>query len=625
MLDHISCPQDIKGMSLPQLEALAGQIRRRLLEVVSETGGHLASNLGAVELTLALHYVYDFPTDKLIWDVGHQAYVHKILTGRNDRFDTIRCQAGLAGFPKTCESPYDCFGTGHASTSISAGVGFALARDVKRQTHEVLSVIGDGALTGGMAYEALNHAGHLRLNMKVILNDNDMSIDPNIGGLANSLAKFRSDPTYRRAKKDLESFVKAIPALGPRMSDVAERMTDSFKSFLMPGGFLEAFGFKYYGPVDGHDLEALIRVFQNAKTIRQPLLIHTITKKGKGYQPAEERPGKFHGASPFVIATGESKKAASAPTYTDAFAKTLIRLGAEDDRIVGITAAMASGTGLHEFADHFPSRVYDVGIAEEHATTMAAALALDGMKPVLCLYSTFLQRAVDQVIHDIALQQAPVVIAIDRAGLVGEDGPTHHGVFDYTYMAMVPGMVVMAPKDETELAHMLHSAFTYDCPVALRYPRGQGPGGNRPDTLERIPKGKGEVLRQGDDIALVAIGSMVAPAMDAAERLEKEGIAARVVNARFVKPLDEDLLREVGDQVQAIVTLEENVLSGGFGQRVLSFYESRGDHPPVLTIGLPDAFVDHGKTADLKADLGLDGPGIARQVLAWKEARNLGL
>lgn len=624
MLNAITCPQNIKGMTIPQLESLAQQIRSRLLDVVSDTGGHLASNLGAVELTLALHYVYDFPEDKLIWDVGHQAYVHKMLTGRNDRFNTIRCEAGLSGFPKICESPYDCFGTGHASTSISAGVGFALARDAKREHHEVLAVIGDGAMTGGMAYEALNHAGHLNLNMKVILNDNEMSIDSNIGGLANSLATFRSDPNYRRAKKDLESLIKAIPALGPKMSDVAERMTDSVKSALMPGGFLEAFGFKYFGPVDGHDLEALIRVFQNAKSIRQPLLIHTLTIKGKGYRPAEERPGKFHGASPFVIATGENKKASSGLTYTDAFAQILTRLARDDDRIVGITAAMGSGTGIAAFGTHFPDRVYDVGIAEEHATTMAASMALAGMRPVLALYSTFLQRGVDQVIHDIALQEAPVILAVDRAGLVGEDGPTHHGVFDLTYLSMIPNMTVMAPKDEAELAHMFYSALAYGSPVAIRYPRGQGPGTPLPDDFTLIPKGQGEVLREGQDLVLVAIGAMVAPALEAADLLAQKGISAGVVNARFAKPLDANLLRDQATKTKALVTLEENVLSGGFGQGVMAFLNDQAIDLPILTLGLPDTFVEHGKTPSLKAKLALDPQGIAASILTWKEGQDLG-
>lgn len=623
MLAGITCPQDIKGMTIPQLERLAAQIRRRLLEVVSETGGHLASNLGAVELTLALNYVFDFPTDNLIWDVGHQAYVHKILTGRNDRFDSIRCQGGLSGFPKACESPYDCFGTGHASTSISAGVGFALARDAQKQKHEVIAVIGDGALTGGMAYEGMNHAGHLGLNMKIILNDNERSIDSNVGGFAENLTKFRSDPTYRRAKKDLDAMVKAIPALGPKMSELAERLTESVKTVLVPGDSFESFGLKYYGPVDGHDLEALIHVLRNAKAIKQPLLVHVMTTKGKGYAPAEERPGAFHGTGPFVIDSGESKKAASGPSYTDVFAKTLIRLAAADHRIVGITAAMGSGTGLQEFGEHYPKRVFDVGIAEEHAATMAASMAMGGLRPVLALYSTFLQRSIDQVIHDIALQDAPVVLAVDRAGLVGEDGPTHHGVFDLSYLSMIPNMIVMAPKDEVELAHMLYSAFRYEKPVAVRYPRGRGPGGNWPDTHKFIPAGKGEVLREGEDLVLTAIGSMVAPALEAAERLEEEGLSVGVVNARFAKPLDDELLKDLAERYPTMITLEENVLSGGFGQRVRSFLQEEGYALRIHSLGLPDEFVEHGKSEDLKAKLGLDVDGIVREVLSYKEAGKL--
>lgn len=617
MLHAINSSADLKRLSIPQLTLLAEDIRERLISVVSTTGGHLASNLGAVELTLALHYVYGFPNDKIIWDVGHQAYTHKLLTGRNEAFGDLRCTDGLSGFPKRCESPYDCFGTGHASTSISAAVGFALSRDLKKERHHVLAVIGDGAMTGGMAFEALNHAGHLGLNMKVILNDNDMSIDRNVGGLSDYLTMLRSDPNYNRAKSDVGSLINSIPAVGGKMATMADRMKDSFKYMLVPGEFFEELGFKFYGPVNGHDIEALIHVFKNAKSIRKPLIIHCMTTKGKGYTPAEIRPDKFHGTGAFHVHTGEVKAEKKAPTYTDVFAETLIDLAKKDDRIVGITAAMGSGTGIATFGKTFPNRVFDVGIAEEHATTMASAMALNGLKPVLALYSTFLQRGFDQLIHDAALQEAPLVVAVDRAGLVGEDGPTHHGVFDLSYLRMIPNVTVMAPKDEREFQHMLYSAFRYDRTVAVRYPRGGGSGAALGTTYEWIPPGTAESLRDGGDVALIAIGAMVEPALSAADHLAEQGIKAAVVNARFVKPLDTALLKTVIDHAACVVTLEENALMGGFGSAVLEWMQEAGVCKPVLRIGLPDNFVEQGNVSDLKERLGLDPANLAKRINQW--------
>lgn len=624
MLESIHSPADLKRLNMAQLTQLAEDVRARLISVVSDTGGHLASNLGAVELTIAMHAVFDFSKDKLVWDVGHQAYTHKLLTGRNDAFAGLRCTDGLSGFPKICESPYDCFGTGHASTSISAAVGFALSRDLQKQRHDVLAVIGDGAMTGGMAFEALNHAGHLGLNMKVILNDNDMSIDRNVGGLSDYLTILRSNPNYNRAKSDVGSLINSIPAVGNKMAHMADRMKDSFKYMLVPGEFFEELGFKYYGPVNGHDLEALIHVFKNAKAIRKPLIIHCLTVKGKGYLPAEKRPDKFHGTGAFHIKTGEVKSEKKNATYTDVFAETLIDLAKKDDRIVGITAAMGSGTGIATFGKTFPDRVFDVGIAEEHATTMASAMALAGLKPVLALYSSFLQRGFDQLIHDAALQEAPLVVAVDRAGLVGEDGPTHHGVFDLSYLRMIPNVTVMAPKDEREFQHMLYSAFQYESTVAVRYPRGSGDGAALGSSYEFIPKGKAEQLRSGDDVAIFAIGAMVTAALEAAERLAAEGIEATVVNARFVKPLDHAMLASIIPAAAHVVTVEENVLMGGFGSAILEWMQEERMQKPVTRIGLPDAFVEQGKVTDLKERTGLTATRIFERIKDCLSDQNRG-
>ena len=615
-LQQIKSPDDIKTMNMSELKVLAQEIRETLIQVVSENGGHLAPNLGVVELTLALHMVFHTPEDKIIWDVGHQSYVHKLLTGRYEQFHTVRTLDGLSGFPKRSESEHDAFGAGHSSTSISAAVGFAKARDLRGGKNNVIAVIGDGAMTGGMAFEALENAGHMDSNIIVILNDNEMSIDPNVGALAEYLSRARSNPAYTKSKDDVEELLKKIPGIGDKMFKAADKLKDSLKYLLVPGVLFEEFGFKYYGPINGHDLPALMTVLENVKGINRPVLIHVETKKGKGYAPAEKNPDLFHGVSPFHIQTGELKKKSTVPSYTSVFGKTLAELGAQDDRIVGITAAMGKGTGINVFQEQFPARTIDVGIAEEHAVTMAAAMALDGYKPVVAIYSTFLQRAYDQVMHDVALQNAPVVFCLDRAGLVGDDGPTHHGIFDVSYLRHIPNMVCMAPKDENELRHMLNSALTYNRPVAMRYPRGEGLGVPMDEALQVLPLGKAEVLQEGDKVTLLALGSMVHIAEQAAERLQAElGITPTVINARFAKPLDADTILQYAGQDTLLVTLEEQAVTGGFGSAVLELYNQHGiDARNVLTIGIADSFVQHGNTARLKEMQGLDVESVVAKV-----------
>lgn len=616
MIENIRS-KDIKRMSMDQLRSLADEIRQRLIEVTAKNGGHLAPNLGIVEITLALHYVYDFPEDKLVWDVGHQAYVHKILTGRNDRFDTLRQWQGLSGFPKRSESVYDDFGVGHASTSISAAVGFAAARDLMHADNDVIAVIGDGAMTGGMAFEAMNYASHLQTKMTVILNDNEMSIDPNVGGMSQYLTRLRTDPGYNRMKDDLELLLKRIPNIGPKMAELADRLKDSVKYMLTSGSFFEELGFRYYGPVNGHDIEELIRVFENSKQFDAPVLIHCLTEKGKGYLPAMKNPGKFHGVGAFDIETGEVLDRSTQPSYTKIFAKTLIDLAENDGRLVGITAAMGSGTGMSEFGKAFPGRMFDVGIAEEHATTMASAMALAGLKPVVAIYSSFMQRGYDQLIHDCALQQVPAIFALDRAGLVGADGPTHHGVFDLSFLRTIPGMTVMAPKDEPELQNMLYSAVQYDCLTAIRYPRGRGPGEAMVEKYTLLPYGKAEVLCEGKDATIIAIGSMVVPAMETAAILEDKGLDVGVVNARFVKPLDKECIVQVAKATGHLITMEENVLAGGFGSAVLETVNDEMLSCPVLRLGIEDRFVEHGDTAILKDQLGLVPEKMAARILSF--------
>lgn len=612
-LEVLSKEGGLKKLSLTELGHLAAEIRECLIETTAQNGGHLAPNLGIVELTLALHRVFDFPHDIITWDVGHQAYVHKILSGRLERFHTLRQFEGLSGFPKRSESDYDDFGAGHASTSISAATGFAIARDLNGEKKEVLAVIGDGAMTGGMVYEALNHAGHLNLNMTVILNDNEMSIDTNVGAISEYLTKVRSDPQYSKVKENLDGLFKRIPTVGNKMADFADKIKDTVKSMLISGAFFEELGFKYFGPINGHDIPALIQVLENSKSFNRPVLIHVQTKKGKGYVPAELRPDKFHGTGAFHVPTGEAVKKDKNPSYTSIFAKTLIEMAKTDERLVGLTAAMPSGTGIGEFQKAFPSRAFDVGIAEEHATTLAAALALAGKKPVLAIYSTFMQRGFDQLIHDCALQKAPVILALDRAGIVGEDGPTHHGVFDLSYLRMIPNMTIMAPKDENELQHMLYSANCYERLVALRYPRGEGEGVGLDSELKLLSYGKSEVLKDGTSAVLLAVGTMANVGLKASALLA-EKLSLGVVNVRFVKPFDEALIDSLIEQRLPIITLEDNALIGGFGSAISEYLHKKGAENKLLSLGIKDTFVTHGNVKTLYHALGLDSEGVAAQI-----------
>ena len=615
-LQNIKSPEDVRGLKPAELKILAQEIRQEIIQVVSQNGGHLAPNLGAVELTLALHSVFQTPRDKIVWDVGHQAYVHKLLTGRYEQFSTIRTYGGLSGFPKRSESVHDVFGAGHSSTSISAADGLARARDLRGEHYNVVAVIGDGAMTGGMAFEALENAGHRKRNLIVVLNDNEMSIDPNVGAMAEYLSRVRSNPSYTKSKEEVEELLKKIPAIGGKMFKAADRLKDSLKYLLVPGVLFEEFGFKYYGPVNGHDLAALLTVLENVKNMNCPVLVHVVTQKGKGYGPAEKNPDLFHGVSAFDVATGQVLKKQEVPSYTSVFGRTLTELGQKDETIVGITAAMGKGTGIGIFQERFPARTIDVGIAEEHAVTMAAAMALDGFKPVVAIYSTFLQRAYDQILHDVALQKAPVVFCLDRAGIVGDDGPTHHGLFDISYLRHIPGMVCMAPKDENELRHMLYSALQYQCPVAIRYPRGAGLGVAQDQMLQQLPLGKAEVLQQGSGVTLLAYGSMVDVAQQVAKRLQSErDIKATVINARFAKPLDEATILQYAQPDTLLVTLEEHMLAGGFGSAVLELLNQRGCAiGSVLRIGVADDFVPHGNTALLKQLAGLDVDTIVQKI-----------
>lgn len=619
MLDTINSPDDLKKLSVEQLPALAEEIRRFLLATISKTGGHLASNLGCVELTIALHYCFNSPTDRIIWDVGHQAYTHKILTGRRERFPTQRQYLGLSGFPKRCESEHDAFGAGHSSTSISAGLGMAAAGDLQGRDNRVIAVIGDGSLTGGMAFEALNQAGHLHKNLIIILNDNEMSISKNVGAFGAFVSRKLTGGYYRDLKKEMQGLLSNIPAIGSNILKFARKAENSVKGFLTPGMLFEALEIDYVGPIPGHDLPQLIDIMHNVRTMEGPVLIHVMTTKGKGYEPAEQTPDQFHGVGPFDPATGKgSSGKPGASSYTGVFGETLVRLAAEDERIIAITAAMPDGTGLTPFARAYPDRFFDVGIAEQHGLTFAAGLAAEGFRPVAAIYSTFLQRAYDQVFHDICLQKHPVTLALDRAGLVGDDGPTHHGVFDLSYLRHLPELTVMAPKDENELRHMLKTAISGNRPIALRYPRGAGYGVLMDRDLEILPIGRGELLESGDDVGIVAIGSSVYPALDAARCLRERGIRATVVNARFVKPLDKELIIEVARQTGNLVTVEENALQGGFGSAVLELLAGEGVYDVrVKRIGVPDRFIEHGGQAQLRKDLGLDGEGIAATVEAF--------
>jgi len=617
MLDQIKSTRDVKKLDLEELETLCQEIREEILSTVSKTGGHLASSLGVVEMTAVLHYVFDFPRDKVVWDVGHQSYAHKLLTGRRDRFHTLRQYEGISGFPKRDESPYDAFDSGHSGTSISSALGMAEARRLKGEEGRIIAVIGDGSMTSGLAFEGLNQAGHIDQDLIVILNDNEMSISRNVGALSSYLNRLMTGELVNRFRNDMKDFLETLPGIGKSVLRFAKQAEESVKGFLMPGLLFEELGMKYIGPIDGHRLDYLIETFQNIKKLKGPILVHVVTKKGKGYPPAERNPDLFHGVPPFIIETGElrndSKK--KPPTYTEVFGETLCQLAKENKRLVAITAAMQSGTGLEEFSRRFPDRFYDIGIAEQHAVTFAAGLALEGMKPVVAIYSTFLQRAYDQVLQDVCLQNLPVTFALDRGGIVGEDGPTHHGLFDFSYLRHIPNMIVMVPKDENEFQHMIKTATEWPMPVAFRYPRGRGEGARREMPLRSIDMGKGEVLRTGEDIVIIAIGSTVYPSLRAAERLAEVGIQAAVINSRFLKPLDGDLLCDWAKRTGKVLTVEENVIQGGFGSAVLELFQEKGLFSiPVKRLGIPDTFVEHGPQALLREKYGIDEKGILKGV-----------
>ncbi|WP_302610283.1 1-deoxy-D-xylulose-5-phosphate synthase [uncultured Mitsuokella sp.] len=615
LLDKIEKPEDVKKLSVSELTKLASELRHFIIDRVSQNGGHLAPNLGTVELTLALYSVFHFPQDKLVWDVGHQAYTHKILTGRKEAFATLRKKGGITGFPNRFESPYDAFGVGHASTSISAALGMAIARDAKGEHNQVIAVIGDGALTGGESFEALNNAGDLGKKLIVILNDNEMSIDANVGAMSEYLSRIRMAPQYARAKRDMGNLLMSIPHIGGKVYKTASHLKDGVRSALVPGSIFEEMGFHYVGPIDGHNIGLLEEVLQRAKEMEGPILIHIHTIKGKGYIPAEKAPEKFHGVGCFDPSTGKSApKANKAPSYTSVFSQALIELAKDRPDILAITAAMPSGTGLKAFGKAYPKRFFDVGIAEEHAMTLAAGMAAAGMHPVIALYSTFAQRAYDQLIHDVCLQNLPVTLCLDRAGLVGEDGPTHHGVFDLSYLRQMPNMCVMAPKDEEELRHMLATAIDIEGPSAVRYPRGCGLGVELTDSFEKLPIGRAEVLQAEGDIAFLAVGTMVEQAKKAAAILAEDGIKAAVVNMRFIKPLDRELLRGYAKSKKLLITAEENMLAGGFGSAVAEFLADEGLSVPLLRFGLPDRFIEQGTRSELFELCGLQPAEMAEKV-----------
>lgn len=593
MLEKIQKPNDIKKIPADQLPALAEEIRKFIIESLSKTGGHLASNLGVVELTIAMHRVFDLPKDKLIWDVGHQSYTHKILTGRKDGFETLRREGGISGFPKRSESDCDVFDTGHSSTSISAGVGYVRARELKKENYSVISIIGDGALTGGMAYEALNNAASLKSNFIIVLNDNEMSITENVGGMSSYLSGLRTASAYTDFKMDVTKALNRIPGIGPGMVDAMRKTKSSIKQIIIPGMLFEDMGLTYLGPVDGHNIPQLIKTFQEAKRFEGPILVHVLTQKGRGYEPAMRHPARFHGAGPFDVKTG-FPVGKSNPTYTDVFSTVMRKMGDRRKDVAAVTAAMMTGVGLKRFSNMFPDRCFDVGIAEEHAVTFAAALSLGGITPVVAIYSSFLQRAYDQIMHDVCMQNLHVVFAIDRAGLVGYDGETHHGIFDLSYLGSMPNMTILAPKNLWELSDMIKFAVDYDGPIAVRYPRGEAYTGLK-EFRAPICLGKSEVIHEGSRVALLAVGSMVKMAEEVQKQLkERMDMDAALVNARFVKPIDEELLRSFADTYELVVTLEENVKDGGFGERVLAFAEEEDLPFGVEIIALPDRFIPHG-------------------------------
>ena len=611
-LDRINEANDIKKIEPEAYDALASEIRSFIIESVSEHGGHLASNLGVVELTMALHLCMDFPNDKLIWDVGHQAYTHKLLTGRKEDFSGLRTFGGMSGFPKHKESPCDAFDTGHSSTSISAALGYARARDLKGEDRTVVAVIGDGSLTGGMAYEALNNVSHLKSNMIIVLNDNKMSISENVGGLSKHLTALRTRESYMDFKMDVEKKLKQIPHVGDSVARSVKKSKDSIRQLFVKGGFFEDFGIKYIGPIDGHDIKEMVRVLNALKRLNEPVVMHVVTQKGRGYVPAEQNPSAFHGVGSFDIATGESL-ASKSLTYTSVFSKTICRLGKAHPDVVTICAAMPDGTGLTAFKKHFPGRFFDVGIAEQHAVTFAAGLAAGGMHPFVAVYSSFLQRAYDQIIHDVCIQNLPVVFCVDRAGLVGADGETHQGIFDLSYLSMIPNMTVCAPKNKYELYDMLYFAYQYHGPIAIRYPRGSAYEGFK-NMRPPIEYGKSELMFEGEKIALVAVGSMVQTAVQVREKLLDKGINATVVNARFVCPLDTECLDRLSRDHQWIVTMEENVLKGGFGEACGDYLLAKHEDVRLIHVGVPDVYVEHGGVDQLKKTLHMDADSIVERI-----------
>lgn len=615
LLDKISNPDDLKKLKIFELQKLSSEIRNLIISTVSKTGGHLASNLGVVELTLALHRVFESPKDKIIWDVGHQVYTHKIITGRKDKFQTLRQHNGLSGFPKREESEHDQFNTGHASTAISAALGMAKARDLKKEKYKVIAVVGDGALTGGMAFEGLNQAGALKSDLIIVLNDNKMSISKNVGALSFYLNKLLSLSLYDKVRRKTRELVKNLPWIGAQALKAAERMEEGLKSFLTAGLFFEELGFRYFGPIDGHNLSELCETLKNIKNFHGPILLHVITKKGKGYKFAEDDATKFHSASTFNIHDGKWEKKSGKPTYTEVFADTLVKLASDNRKIVGITAAMPDGTGLSRFAKAFPNRFFDVGIAEQHAVTFAAGLATQGFRPYVAIYSTFLQRAYDQIIHDVALQKLPVIFMLDRGGIVGDDGPTHHGNFDLSYLRLIPNLVICTPKDENELQSMIKTAESYiSGPFVCRYPRGEGVGVRLDFEPKTLSVGHGEKIIEGKDLYIIACGSMVYPSIFAAKKLNQEGLNVGVINARFIKPLDSELICEAS-RYGKILTVEENAMLGGFGSAVIEVLEkNKIKNVKVERLGIPDKFIDHGKPDILKKEIGLDEEGIYRKV-----------
>jgi 1-deoxy-D-xylulose-5-phosphate synthase len=615
VLEKIEYPEDLRRLTMAELSTLAEEIRTLIIRTVARRGGHLAASLGAVELALALHYVFRTPRDKIIWDVGHQAYAHKIITGRKKDFADLRTQGGISGFPRREESPYDAFNVGHSGTSISAAAGFVEARYLRGDKDKVIAVIGDGSMTTGMAFEGLNWAGARKKNLIIVLNDNEMSISPNVGALSSYLNRVMTGRTITTLKADIKNFFKSIPGVGDHLIKFSQQIEEILKTLMVPGALFEEMGFTYVGPIEGHSFNHLIKTFENIKEMDKPVLVHVITKKGRGYKFAEENPLTYHGVAPFDVETGRAVSLSDVPSYTEVFGKTIVKLARRDPRILAITAAMCEGTGLNEFSREFPERFYDVGIAEQHAVTFAAGLAAEGFRPVVAIYSTFLQRAYDQIVHDVCLQKLPVVFAVDRGGFVGEDGATHQGLLDYTYLRSIPGIVVMAPKDENELQHMLKTAVECGGPVSLRYPRGKGVGVAMDEEPKSLEIGKGEVLLDGTDLALVAVGSVVHPAWAAARKLSAEKISVRVINARFVKPLDETLILETAARIKKIITIEENYLQGGFGSAVLELLAQQGvSDVRVKRLGVPDEFVRHATQAQQRRKYDLDEEGIIRAV-----------